>query len=352
MAILSDRSTGAKHVLRPYHVFGRSPGHVNCLLLAADVSLIHACARWSDGQWTLTDQSRNGSFVNGLRLAKDVPTPMRVGDEVRFGTPQGHAWQVDDLSPPADLLLPVAAGARTITLDPVQNLPNDAVPAACLYRAIDGQWLLETQDGVTPLDDGDPVSVGEDTWRLVCAAPLPGTLAPVALAPCMKFDTSLDEEHVRLTLTRGLAREDLGERSHHYLLLLLARQRLADVARAFDPHARGWVEFERLVKWLGMDKAHLNIQIFRLRKQFEPVVSRGLIQQDFVERRRGGVRLGNVGVEIWKGSVLEGRYEPEGAVRAGREAGPSPAGEFSLRAAAATAGGRKAASGQRATDQD
>lgn len=311
MAILRDGSTGIRHVLRPYHLFGRSPSHANSVLSTPNISLMHACARWENGLWTLTDQSRNGCFINGQRLAKALPVALQVDDEIWFGTVAGSPWQVEDLSPPADMLLPVTAGARTITLASVHNLPDDAAPGICLYRAGDGQWFLETLDGAVPLDDGDPVSMGAETWHLVCASPQPSTVVPGATCPCLRFDTSQDEEHVSLTVSRGPATQALGERSHHYLLMLLARQRLSDAARGFDSQAMGWVEFDRLSKWLGMDKAHINIQIFRLRKQFEEIVTRGLIQQDFIERRRGGVRLGPVDLEIWKGSTLEGTWTSE-----------------------------------------
>ena len=92
---------------------------------------------------------------------------------------------------------------------------------------------------------------------------------------------------------------------------LLARQRLADIALGFDANSQGWIDFDQLVSMLRLDKAHLNIQIFRLRKQFEQAVSQGLIDQDFIERRRGGVRLGKVGIEIVRGSQMEGCWKPE-----------------------------------------
>lgn len=311
MAILIDTQTRSSHVLKPYHVFGRSVQHADCLLPAVNISLIHACARWSDQQWTLTDQSRNGCFVNGHRLTKDHPTPLNVGDEIRFGNLDADPWRVDDLAAPADLLLPLCLGLKTITLKAFQNLPDDEHPKACLYRAPNRQWVKETSDGVVHLNDGDLVNVDGAAWRLVCSLEPPDTLAPSALVTCMKFQTSLDEEHVFLTLTRGRSTLELGERTHHYLLMLLARQRLADIALGFDANSQGWIDFDQLVSMLRLDKAHLNIQIFRLRKQFEQAVSQGLIDQDFIERRRGGVRLGKVGIEIVRGSQMEGCWKPE-----------------------------------------
>jgi hypothetical protein len=316
MAILIDTSTESTHALKPYHVFGRSSQHADSLLTANNVSLIHACARWSEQHWTLTDQSRNGSYVNGERLVKDHPLRLKEGDEICFGSLDAASWRVVDVAEPADLLLPLCLGLATITLKAFQNLPDDEHPKACLYRAPNRQWMKETSDGVVPLNDGDLVNVDGAAWRLACTPEPPDTIAASAIIPFMKFQASLDEEHVFLTLARGRSVLELGERTHHYLLLLLARQRLADIALGFDANSQGWIDFDQLVRMLRLDKAHLNIQIFRLRKQFEQAVAQGLIDQDFIERRRGGVRLGKVGIEIVRGSQIEGSWKPDAATRA------------------------------------
>jgi len=309
MAILVDTSTGVAHALRPYHVFGRSAQHADSPLVDAKASMLHATARWGAPQWTLTDQSRNGCYINGELLGKDQAAVMYVGDEIRFGSPDSAAWRVMDLAAPADLLLPMVPGKDAITLQAFQVLPHEDAPQACIYRLAGGQWQQETADGALPLHDGDLVYLNEEPWRFVCTVEPRSTLVPGGVT-CMKFHSSLDEEHVTLSLSRGSLKLDLGERSHHYLLMVLARQRLNDVQRGFDFHSQGWLDFDQLVSMLGQDKAHLNIQIFRLRKQFEPAVSQDLITHDFIERRRGGVRLGNVAVEVTRGSVLEGSWRP------------------------------------------
>lgn len=316
MAILLDTSTGLQLALKPYHVFGRSARHADCVLPTPDISLIHACARWEAPRWTLMDQSRNGSYLNGRRMERDHATPVSLGDEICFGTLDAPPWRVVDIAAPSDLLLPLSLGQHTITLASFQNLPDDAAPQACIYRSPLGQWLKETKDGVTVLNNGDTVYIGGHAWRLVCAEERACTLVPSTGRSCMVFHISLDEAHVSLTLTRGHASMDLGERPHHDLLILLARQRLADVAHGVDAHSQGWVDFDTLADRLHIDKAHLNIQVFRLRKQLERAVLEGLIQQDFIERRSGGVRLGNVGVEIWKGGELEGTWRPDVTTRA------------------------------------
>ncbi len=311
MAILMDTSTGSSHSLRAYHVFGRSSLHADSVLTDNRVSLIHAVARWDTDRWMLIDHSRNGLFLNLLRLSKDRPAAMQMGDEIRFGTPEAPPWQVVDLSAPASQLQPVSPGLQVVMLEDFQVLPNQMAPHTCLFRAANGQWMQETSDGTVPLNDGDLVRIPEGAWRLSCPTVPTGTLVPSGTATWMRFRASQDEEHVSVTLFRGGRSLELGERTHHYLLMLLARQRLSDAARAFDAHSLGWVDSDQLACMLGLDKSHLNIQVFRLRKQFEDAVSQGLIGHDFIERRRGGVRLGNVAIEVFRGSQLEGSWEPD-----------------------------------------
>src|SRR5690606_23121494 len=180
----------------------------------------------------------------------------------------------------------------------------------CVYRGPSGQWVAETRDGMTLLNNGDTVYIGGHAWRLMCAEERLDTVVPTRQVTCMKFQSSEDDEHVFLTLLRGRAMLDLGEQPYHYLLLLLARQHLVDAATGLPPQMQGWMDVDTLVRQLDMDKTHLHIHIFRLRKQFEPVVAQGFLQQDFIERGQRGLRLGNVAVEVWHGARLEGSWRP------------------------------------------
>ena len=108
----------------------------------------------------------------------------------------------------------------------------------------------------------------------------------------------------------GDATVDLGERTHHYCLLALARKRLEDAARQIDPHAQGWIDFERFSKMLGLDSSHVNIQIFRARNQLMRAIPEWVHLPNIVERRRGGVRLGAFRFRIERGSAIEGEFSP------------------------------------------
>jgi hypothetical protein len=50
------------------------------------VSASHALLEFEDGAWRLTDlESTNGTVVEGVRLAPEVPTPIQYGSTVRIG---------------------------------------------------------------------------------------------------------------------------------------------------------------------------------------------------------------------------------------------------------------------------
>ena len=124
----------------------------------------------------------------------------------------------------------------------------------------------------------------------------------------IQFVVSLNEEHVTLTLSAGQQLINLGERTHHYSLLLLARQRLHDARRGLDPSSQGWIEAERLAHSLGIDASHLNIHIFRARNQFKQAFAGLESPLDIIERRRCEVRFAALSFQIVRGSHVEGDY--------------------------------------------
>lgn len=127
---------------------------------------------------------------------------------------------------------------------------------------------------------------------------------------CINFAVSMNEEHVTLRISDGRKLIDLGERTHHYTLLALARQRLCDAERGFDESCQGWVETERLAHSLGIDAPHLNIHIFRARNQFKQAFSDKDGMIGIIERRRNELRFGLFRFRIIRGANLEGSFHP------------------------------------------
>src|SRR3989344_3895216 len=232
MAILKNRATQRKIHLRTLHVFGRGRSS-DTLLENPDASQLHASIRWTGSTWELHDHSRNGTLLDGELLSHSGAFALRVGSTIGFGRDDGSGWVVEDLAAPANLLWP---------------LGHDSAPV--------------------------PLERSNLAWCFLAAQEVTSTMeAMVGAAPCIRprtslhFNVSLDEEHVRLQVQEGERQFDLGERTHHYALLTLARLRWADAQRHRDSQAHGWVELERLAKMLGVEPGHLNIQIFRMRKQ-------------------------------------------------------------------------------------
>lgn len=128
---------------------------------------------------------------------------------------------------------------------------------------------------------------------------------------CLHFQTSLNEEHTFLNVSHGEKRKiDLGERTHHYCLLTLARRRLNDAKNGLDPSSQGWVELAQLSKSLGIEPEHLNIQIFRARTQLINALPQLAHLPSIIERRRGELRFGAHHFCIVRGSNIEGEYSP------------------------------------------
>lgn len=72
-------------VTRPAVTIGQAPS--NDLVLDDDtVSSRHARLEFEMGGWKLTDLgSTNGTFVDGVQLAREVPTPLTDAVPIRFG---------------------------------------------------------------------------------------------------------------------------------------------------------------------------------------------------------------------------------------------------------------------------
>jgi hypothetical protein len=310
MGMLCNRESGARVLLRGYHVFGRHPARSDTVLQGAEASQLHAVLRWRDGRWQVMDHSRNGSLLDGRRLAPGQPVALAPGQVLRFG-PGGQDWVVQDVSAPGPALLPLDAALPPLPLRRLHLLPDAEAPQSCVYLDEAGAWMLEQQGELRALRDGDEFTAAGACYRLFVADNLDETRAVTAdadaQAAVLEFRVSLDEEHTWLQVRYGARQVDLGERSHHYALLTLARQRLADARAGLDAAAQGWLERLRLARMLGMDASHLNIQIFRAREQLMSALPEVPALAQAIEGRRGGLRLGPVGFEIHRGSQLEGR---------------------------------------------
>jgi pSer/pThr/pTyr-binding forkhead associated (FHA) protein len=85
----------------PVVTIGR--GSQNDLVLPDDsVSSTHARLEFQDEAWRITDlNSINGTYVESVRLAPQVPTPLSYGSTVRFGGVRLHFRPVEAADPQA-----------------------------------------------------------------------------------------------------------------------------------------------------------------------------------------------------------------------------------------------------------
>ena len=315
MGTLFDPRTGERVVLRAEHVFGRNALRADTALDDPGISLMHAVVRWRNGRWMLSDHSRNGTFVNGRALLPGEPFVLEVGAEIRLGRGPVGTWQVQDVAEPVDALVPPDARQPVLVLGPHNLLPSSETPELCIYQARPGLWMLEQNGETRALKDGDRLQVGSaGVHRFVAAAPMDdqqvAEITRESAAPWLVMRLSLDEEHASLEVKDGVARTDLGERSHHYCLATLARRRMADQERGLEPGAQGWLASAELSRMLGMEPTHLNIQIFRAREQLMTALPGVAALSRLIERRRGELRIGEMPFEIYRGDRLECRYRP------------------------------------------
>jgi len=323
MAILLNCTTRQRLFLRAEHVFGRSL-MADTRLDHADASLLHASIRWTGHAWELRDHSRNGIVINSKMAARKRPTALTVGAILELCRNDRSTWIVENLSEPKTVLWPSDEDSPLISLAEFNVLPSKKAKELSIRQTPGGQWFCDQGRRSRPLRDGDEVRFGGKSWYFMSGRAVQETVDVVsardvgAAELVLHFHVSLDEEHVSLQIIGAQNVIDLGERTHHYCLLTLLRKRLSDARLNFEVDAQGWIELDALAKMLAADTSHVNIQIFRARKQIARALPATWTLPDIVERRRGAVRFGNCGARIVRGSVLEDVFRPFGS-------GPEPA---------------------------
>lgn len=286
---------GTRRVTVPARcLVGRS---ANCALRPSDprVSAEHATIIWTGEEWSIRDLgSRNGTFVNGTRVEVGGATPLRCGDIVSFGR-SGGGWTLADAGPPVATARCVDEGTpgTVVAEDGLLALPSAQDPRVSVFEDPRGGWALETAQESRAAVDGDVLTVDGRVWMLHLPTALDqtvGTESPLALDElALSFAISRDEEHVEMSLRRAGRWDKLGARTHHYLLLLLARARLEDAARP-DGHTgeHGWRYVEDVCRMLQIDDGRLNTEIYRARRELSAA---GVPGARLVERRRSSRSL-------------------------------------------------------------
>jgi hypothetical protein len=282
---LRHDATGALRTLATRSVVGRTPV---CTVRSADprVSSEHAVVAWADGRWSVRDLgSRNGTFVDDRRLAPgDAPALVR-GTRIRFAD---DAWTLDDDSAPAPAAIELATGARISTEGDVLLLPDADRPEVSIAPTATGAWCAVSDDATWDVGDLDTVLVGGRRFQLSLPTRTDPTVGPdVGLE--LVFVVSSDEEQVEVEVSSGARTARFGPKSHHYLLLTLARQRLAQPNRSAAE--RGWVQRDDLARMLRLDPRTVNVQVHRVRQELGRHQLEGAAGLLEVRPRTGQIRV-------------------------------------------------------------
>jgi hypothetical protein len=312
MAILEQVETGTRCILLSRHLVGRSK-NAHLRLDEPTISGEHATIRWNGSGWEILDlASRNGTKVNGRRITPGERVALRRDALVGFGT-QGLHWRLVDDGPPTAMAVPADGGAPLPAENDFLALPGEDEPEVTVYRNRAGEWMMERsgRDAVRAVD-GQEVVAGGRRFILHLAEAITvtweGQSVPLHIHDAvLRFAVTRDEEHVELSVASGHRRIELGARAHFYLLLTLARARLDD-ARAAEsgengaPDAaesgHGWRYQDDLAEMLGLDLKHLNVVVYRCRRQ---LAAAGIVNAaDVIERRNATrqIRLGVSRIEI------------------------------------------------------
>lgn len=303
MARLKQKSNGLEHQLTAEFSVGR--GSESSLRLEDPmVSGRHAIVRWSGTGWTLRDlASTNGTFLDGKPVGAGRTVDLVKGSRVAFGN-EHEVFVLLDSTPP-QARARSENGQEVVSDHGMLMLPDSENPDVMVFLSESGTWLAEYGDGTRePVRPGSEIRVNGQTWQLS----VPTVLAPTVQSAdalfnlhssTLRFHVSCNEETVSVELLHRDQRRTLDARTHLYVILTLARARLADQA---DPTIQvsehGWRDIEELLDQLKIDESHFNVAIFRARRQFAKADVPGATE--LVERRKGErkIRIGAANIEI------------------------------------------------------
>lgn len=279
-------------------VIGREPGSA-LRLDDESVSWRHASVRWTGQAWELQDLgSRNGTFVDGQRIAVGARVLLRMGCQLRFGEAE-EPWRLVEVEPPVTALVDLATSERIFAFDDLVAVPHQGEPELFISKQVDGSWIAEFGDRVWEPQASEVLTVGARQYRFEPGAPVYATttgrsqqLTPAQMA--LQFWVSRNEEHVEVKIVHGERSIDLRPRAHSYVLLTLARLRVQDQGdRALEPASQGWVYQDRLLKMLATTPTQLAVDIYRARKQFSEA---GVFEAAQIIERRGTTHELRIGV--------------------------------------------------------
>jgi pSer/pThr/pTyr-binding forkhead associated (FHA) protein len=315
MAYLIDEHKLEKIYLKSYHTIGRYKFNVDTLIDQPGVSRHHAIIELAQGKWLIRDVSTNGIWINDKKIDKNLPYQLCENDKIDFAAHGQNSYVVANLSDDCQYLVSQTHSSQVIEVKDQILLPNSDDPSHIIYfDSVLNYWFLEdlTNNDRQALIDGGLVSAFNDQWLFYSASTAAMTKHldnQPTVKPCgLTFSVSQDEESTQLSVELNNESFDLGTRTHHYLMLLLARTRIQDKHAGMELDEQGWLYREELVKALGVQMNHMNIMVHRARKQLSDAGGESNPELAYLlETNNGRVRLNSQDITIIKGSKLETR---------------------------------------------
>jgi hypothetical protein len=247
--------------------------------------------------------SRNGTFVDGRRLAAGATIPLERGNAIAFGDPS-KAWLVhDDLPPEA-----CARDGRTNMLIFAQHgllvLPEPSRPIVTIFCDPQSGWIAEVMGEPRNVIDGQLITEAGMTWQLHLPMFLETTqefTAGKAFLGLLSlvFRVGSDRDAIEVLAYHNREQIFASTRAFNNLLLSLAERRLQDLASgARSRDEVGWISVDELCQRLDVDENRLAVDIHRARKEFAN--SEIINAANIIERRRSTrqLRLGVQRVEV------------------------------------------------------
>lgn len=297
MAELREVSGARSCVLMAEHLIGRGP---QCALRLTGnyVSSQHAVIRWSGRGWELLDRgSRNGTQLNGAPVEPGRSYRLSKGAVVTFGHQQ-ERWVLADASEPQVMVVALDSGEARLEHHGMIGIPTNESPECTVFLDLDGAWKLEDADGARQvLQDSQNFEAQGRRYRFSCPSSNDLTAGAEPAAedepPTLHFSVSLDEDFVELTLEYRKRQIPLGSRAHNYLLLTLARHKLAELGAGIAEDSAGWMDKDQLADGLRITPPQIDGEIFRIRKHF---ASHGLPESATIIERRARTKQLRLGL--------------------------------------------------------
>jgi len=312
MGAIKNIETGYVEILNINHTIGRHDISDTCIN-EADISKRHAVIYWKSENWYIQDVSRNGTIIdnefvhtNAQILTKDC--------KIKFGKNDSTVWILIDDSKPSSYLRSLKSD-KVLNLTSNHALPDEEKPAVLFYYSAEGKWVADKDGDCIQLKHKEIYSfLGEDWEYIENDEIIEETIDYMRTIrdAYFLFTLSIDEEHINIKICTDYNTWDLGERAHHYLLLTLARKKLIDHQNQLPKMDQGWIQLEELMDDIEkengkeVDVYHLNVMIYRLRKQLSSLEPFGHLFTNAVERRSGEIRFSYPQFRIMKDSECIG----------------------------------------------